>query len=354
MPYGSGLAAQLMIAPETTVGTQVTVTKAYELDADDGESVDKSVGLIEAAGLRAGQGYILAGRVRQSAFGVAGDITIPHVDRGIAATGGGMGLWWKHALGSTVTTPVQIAATTAYRQTHTPGFKTGLGLSVQVGRPQTDGVVRPFTWRGVKIVSWEFSCSVDGLAKLRVTIDGWQEDVATALAAATYPAGAVVFSFLDASTFTLGGTATTTGGRTTIAGGTPVASVVTGVTIAGNTPMAVDRRGLGSAGVKKEQLENDIPRITGTLASEFTSRTELYDLFASSANTALQLDFSQGDAGGGNAFRLSFVLPAIKLREAPVHADGPGILGENVNFEAFSDGTNPIIQVEVTSTDQAL
>lgn len=353
MPYGSGLAAQLGIVPEVTVGTQVNpVTKFYELN-DEGVNFDPT--WLESAGLRAGQGYISIGRVRQSAFSVAGNLTIPHVDRGLTS-GGGMGLWWKHALGSTITTPTQIGATTAYKQIHTPGFKTGLSLTAQVGRPQTDGVVRPFTWRGVKIPTWEFSCSDQGLAQLQLTIDGWQEDLVTALATAIYPAAAEIFSFADASNFKIGGTPSTAAGETTITSGTTVATVVTGVTITGNTPMATGRRGLGNAGVKREQIENAIPTVTMSLEGEFTQRTELYDVMKSGATVPIQLDFSKfsangndagGVAAGPNPFLLSFILPACKIRQANTNVDGADILDQGIQVQAYSNGTDPVIQVKL-------
>ncbi|HJU00260.1 MAG TPA: phage tail tube protein [Actinomycetes bacterium] len=354
MPYGSGLSAQLGIAAESTVGTAVTVTKFYELSADGGETLNKEVGWLRAQGLKAGQGYITTARMRQSRFGVAGGLSIFHVDRGVAATGGGMGLWWKHALGSVITTPTQIAATTAYKQIHTPGFKTGLAFTAQVGRPQTDGTVKAHTFRGCKIPSWTFSCSQDELAMFAPTIDGWQESLVTGLATASYPSAAEPFSFMDASTFTLGGTPSTASGETSISGGSAVTTVVTGFSLTGSTPMAVDRRGFGNQGVKREQIENAIPTITGTLTGEYTAQSEFYALYDSGATTALQLDFAKGDAGGSNPFRLSFILPAVKITNAPVNASGPDILGQSIEFEAGSDGTNPVIQVKLVSTDQAL
>lgn len=351
--YGSGLSAQLGIVPETVVGTQVLpVTRFYEFDS---EGMDFDAGWQEAQGLRAGQGYVSVGRVQQTAFGVSGDITLKHVDRGLT-TGGGMGLWWKHALGSTITAGTQIAASTAYKQIHVPGSKTGLSLTAQVGRPQTDATVRPYTWRGIKIGQWEFSCADQGLAQLKLSVDGWQEDTASALSTASYPTGAEVFAFQHATSFKIGGTPSTAAGETTITGGAAVGTVSTGITITGTTGLADGRRGLGNAGVKKEQIENAIPTITGSIAGEFFSRAEFYDVFKSGATTALQLDFSKfsangNDAAGVNAganpFLLSFIIPACKIKAASVHADGPDILGQDISFQAYSNNVDPILQVKL-------
>lgn len=356
--YGSGLSSQLMVKQETTVGTQVTPTLAYEYTS---EGLDFDPGWQESQGLRAGQGYVSVGRVQQTAFGVSGDITMPHMDRG-ATTGGGMGLWWKHALGSTVTAGTQIAASTAYKQIHTPGSKAGLALTAQVGRPQPDATVRPYAWRGMKISQWEFSCADQGLAQMKFTVDAWQEDFATALATASYPAGTEVFAFQHATNFKLGGTPTTAAGETTIASGVTVATVATGITLTGNTPLADSRRGLGNAGIKKEQIENAIPTIMGSLNGEFTSRAELYDVFKSGATTALQLDFSKfsangndaaGVAAGASPFLLSFIFPAVKIKAASVHVDGPDILGQDITFQAYSNNVDPVIQVKLVEVANA-
>lgn len=350
--YASGLSAQLGIIAETTWGTPLTVSRFYEfLD----ESLSWSPTYIDSAGLKAGQAFKRVARTAISRFSVEGDITLEHTDGSTNATAASMGTWWKHALGSTVTTPVQIAASTAYRQTHTPGSKAGFGLTIQVGRPQISGpTVQPFTYEGCKVTGWEFTCSDSQFAQLKLTILGQDEATATGLASASFPSPNGVFSFADTGTagggvFTIGGTPTTASGRTTIATGVAVGSIVSAVTIRGETPMKDDRFGLGSGGARAEPIENDIPTITGTFETEFYSRTELYDLFKANTTTALQLDFAHGDAGTSNPYRLSFVLPAVKLKQGSVNVGGPDVLGQTIEWEAEDNGVDPVIQVELVS-----
>lgn len=353
--YASGLSAQLGISPETVWGTIATPTRFYEFLS---ESLKYTPTYLDSQGLKAGQAYKRIARTVVSRYSVDGDVTMEHTDGGTNGTSASMGTWWKHALGSTVTTPTQIAASTAYRQTHVPGSKAGFGLTVQVGRPQISGAtVQPFTYDGCKVTQWEFTCSDGAYAQLQCSLLGQDEATATALASASYPTPNGVFSFADVATasggvFTIGGTPSTAAGRTTIATGTAVQSLVSGITIRGTTPMKDDRFGFGNAGARGEPIENDIPTITGTLASEFFSRTELYDLFKANTTTALQIDFAHGDAGTSNPFRLSFVLPAVKLKTGAVNADGPDVLGQSVDFEAMDNGADPVIQVELVSKQQ--
>lgn len=343
--YGSGLSAQIGFGAETTVGTAATVTRFYEFLS---ESIKFEPTWLESEGLKAGQAYKRAARTVQSRFTVSGDVAMEYVDRG------GMGLLWRHGLGSQTTTGTQIGTTGAYQQVHTAGSKAAIGLTGQVGRPQTNATVKPFTYSGLKIPSWEFSVSDGEIAQLKLTFDGWNLSTAISLTTASYDAAATPFTFADASTFTLGGTVSTTAGLTSVSGGVAVVTVVKGFTLSGESPMAVERFGLGNLGIKKEQIENGIPTITGSLDAEFADQAELYDVFKSNTSKALQLDLAHGTAGIGQPFRLSLIMPSVKFKMADVAVDGPDIVGQSVDFEAYDDGTNPVLQVRVVSTDTTL
>jgi hypothetical protein len=341
--YGSGLSAQLGYAAESTWGTPVTVTKFLEFLS---ESLNWEATWLDSSGLKAGQAYKRIARTKQSRFAVSGSMSFEAADKG-------MGLLVKHALGSAATA-TQIATSGAYRQTHTPGSKAGLGLTIQVGRPQPNAIVQPFTYEGCKVSSWEFSCSDGDLAQWSFDLLGQDMSTVTALAAASYAANSGVFSFNEATNFKIGGTPATSAGRTAITGGTAVGTVVSGVTFRGETGMKDDRFGLGNAGAMLEPIENATPTVSGTLEGEFTSRTEFYDLMRNNTTAALQCDFTHGDAGGGNPFLLSFIFPACKFKSAGVAVDGPDVLGQTIEFEAYDNLVDPVCQIEIVSSDTTL
>ena len=354
--YGSGLSSQVMIAAETTVGTAVTTTTGYEILSEGFQFVPTD---LDGAGLRSGQAFERASRHVRSRIDVNGDLVVEHTDKGH------MALLWKHAIGSALTVPVVIGATTAYESYLTPGAHTGMGLTVQTGEVQPDGTVRPFTWSGVKFPQWDFSVSDGQVAQLKLTADAWNLDTSASLAVASYTANAGIFTFMDASTFKIGGTPSTTAGKTTVAAGSTLATLFNSLTLTGSTPMKQDRYGLGNAGTKKEQMENAIPTITGTLGGEFTQRTEIFDLFKSNTQTTLQLDFTHfdgagKDAGGVNAgpnpYLLSFIFPAVKFTSVVANTQGPDVTPQTATFKAFDDGsgTNPVMQVHLVSTDTTL
>lgn len=216
----------------------------------------------------------------------------------------------------------------------------------------------------MKVTDWSFSCNDNQIAQLTVTCDGQTELTSTSLAAASYPTPNGLFAFSDASVMTLGGTASTSGGETTIAAGSALGSRVNGITLTGSTPMKVDRYGLGNSRPEGEPIENAIPTITGTLATEFFSRTELYDVFKTSGTQPLQIDFAKfdsagndaaGASGGSNPYRLSIILPAVKFKTSAVNIAGPDVIPQSVGFQAYDDGsgTNPVIQIKLVSKESS-
>lgn len=381
MPYASGLGASLGFGVESTPGTEVAPTAWYEFLS---ESLQLTPTYLDSAGLKAGQAFKRGARTQISRYTVAGDITIEHFDRGVSATGGkGMGLLWHYALGSPATGAQQLGASSAWQQVHQPGTTTALSLTAEVGRPQTASpyTSNRFGYSGIKFAGWEFTCSDGALAQLKLTADGMNCTTTGSLTSPVFAASSYqssIFSFADAYLFQIGtgtqagtgstpgtgGTGTGTGNYTTLTGTANVAHVVKGFTLTAARPLATERYGFGSAGTKREQLENGIPTLTGTLDAEFTNRTEFYDLFASNATRSLQLDFAHGINGSGadgaagstgtGAYRLSFVLPFVKFKADPLSVSGPDLIPESISFEAYDDGNGVPVQIRIVSQDQAL
>lgn len=344
MTTRSGLDAQVGFKNETTFGTGVVADHFLEFDNEDFKWVPT---FLEGEGLRAGRKFKRDSRVGIARKDVNGKLDIKVPNKGI-------GLLFKHMIGSSAT-PVVIGATAAYQQIHTPGDLFGKSLTVQVGRPEPGtGTVRPFAFTGCKCTQWELSVNDGDHLKLSTTWDGRDEDTTTGLATATYASGAGLFNFAHA-TLKLGGTPTTGGSpsQISVAGGVAVAAVINQVTIRGENPLAADRYGVGNAGLKSEQIENDYPTVSGTLDAEF-AKTELYDVFKAANSVALELAFSFGDAGGANPYLLSFIAPKVKFKDSGPSVDGPGIVKGPVEWEVYDDEVNAPFQFKIVSTDTAL
>lgn len=340
MALGSGIASQLGFAAESTPGTAVTVTKFVEFNS---ESLDWTTDIVQGRGLHAGGQYDRAGRYARTTRTVGGDVTVNLVNKGI-------GLLVKHMLGSTAA-PVQIAATTAYKQTHNPGPMDTLALTLQKGVPEpATGTVRSYTYPGAKVTSWTVACGTGEIATLSLGFDAWDETDVTALATASY-ATASEFNFTN-WTVKLGGTASIGSGITTIAGGTSVSSLKN-FEVTGTNPVAADRFFLGSAGLKANQLENGFRAVTGKFSGEY-SKAALYDVMKAGTTTAVQITGSFGDAGTSNPFLFDIVMPACKLNTGSNNVGGPDIVMGDIEFVALDDQTTTPVQVQIVSTDTVL
>ncbi|UUW87400.1 phage tail tube protein [Pimelobacter simplex] len=338
MVTGTGLDAQLGYKPETAVGTEVTVDKFLEFNSE-GFEFDPS--WIEPEGLRVGTKFKRGSRLVQSRKQVSGSVELNYATRL-------MGGLWKLAVGSTVTTPTLIAGS-AYKQVHQTGDLLGKSATFQVGRPEpATQVVRAHTIRGCKCTSWEFSVGDNEVAKLKLELDGWDESTSTALAVASYPY-AEELNFSQCTAFTLGATIAGTT-EFTATGGTPVSAIVNKLTIKGDNALATERYGLGNAGLKKEQLENGIPTITGSFDAEY-SKSEFYDPFKAGTATSLLIRFEGTVLSGTDKNTLEFIAPEIRIKKSTPTVEGPDIVKATVEFEVYANGTLNPFQVKVISGD---
>lgn len=348
MGYASGIAAQLGFAAESTVGTQVTVDHFVEHAKAPFKLEQKWA---KGRGLRVGGLAPRAARVVQTTRGAKGTVELDVPTNKI-------GLLIRHLLGSPVTAPTQIAATTAYKQVHYVGNPDGLGLTLQVGRPQvSDGTVKPFTYPGSKIVGFELACSEGELLTLKLEVDAKDEltlattPASNALAAASYVATTEVFRYIDC-VIKAGGTASTASSEISIAGGTAIASLVKGFTIKGTRALATERYGTGST--KSEQKANGDFDITVDLDAEFNTQAELYDVFRAGTVVPLQFTFTGSLITGSNYNLFDIIVPGCKYQEAEAADNEQDLVGMPVSLTAFDDGTNALAQIKLISTDTTL
>lgn len=262
-----------------------------------------------------------------------------------------LGLWLKHMIGSTPIVTKQ-GATNAYLQTHAPGDKQGKSLSVQVGRPQTNGTIQPFSYNGLKVVSWDLSIAVDGILRVQLNVDGWAEDTTQPYAAPSYLTPApVVLHFAEAALVS-GGTASTSAGITTVTGGTPVAKCKS-VSVKGTDKLATSRYFLGANGTKDEQIADGKRALSGSMDVEFANMADVQTVLQNDTSTALQLTFTGPQIDTGENAFLKVLLPAVYFDKAPVNAEGPAILTQKVSFTGLRDDEagNPAVQFQYQSLD---
>ncbi len=318
-------------AEEVTYGTAVAPDRWFEITA---ESMERKNQILQSNGMRSGgiHSRRSAARVVSAQMG-SGSFTVE-----VPSTGFGRLL--KHALGGTPTV-VQQGGTTAYLQTHNFGSNAGKSLTIQkVIRDGANAVIQQFTHVGSKILSVEFSISVDQMLLATFEVDSRKEEIATAVAAPTY-ANNKPFHFGQVSALYLAGA--------------PVAKV-TDATIKIERPQRTDAFYLGSLGLKAEPTENERPVISGSLTAEFDSanKTAMYDAFAADTPLAFNILFEGATISGIYKESFYVAIPAIHLIGETPKVSGFGVTTVTAPFEGAWDGTLADAIVTYTSTDTAV
>jgi hypothetical protein len=321
----AGLAAQLGAAFEDTWGTYKAPTSFIEFNE---ESLALQIERIESPGLRAGNRVLRTDRWAAGQKRVEGSLSFE-------APSKGLGLWLKTALGdSSITTP--SGATNARLHRHTLGDPFGLGLTVQVGRPDTGGTVRPFTYTGAKIDSITLSNSVDEFLVVECEMVAEDEVTSESLASASYPTGVQLFNW--------------TQGVVSLAGSPAGVVSEFSVTLANNHKS--DRYFLG-AQTMSEPIIAGMTEITGTMTVEFDSLTN-YNRFVNGTIASVGAKWTASTAIEGSTFpSVEVELPYVRFDGATPEVGGPDVLSYDLEFKALYDGSDEPITIDVVTTDTA-
>lgn len=343
MAFVSGLVSQLGWGVESTAGTAVTVNK---FQPHVSESIKKEINRAQGEGLYGStNGVALISRHVTTTSTVNGDFEIELTDTGL-------GTLWRAALGST-TSPSTLT-TGVYQAVFQPGDQASAGssLTVQVGRPQTGGTVKPHTFAGCKVTSFEFGGGITDPLNATFSIDGRTETTATSLATASYVSGQQQFTGADL-TVTFGGTASTTSSVVGTSGGSTL-SGVKGVTVKGENPLATERFYAGSSGVKSEQVVNGYRTYEIELDMDYVN-SDLYDIFVANTTTPIKLTWAKATAISGSYYpTLEVVVAAAKITTGEINVDGTDLTPQKITLTALYDGTNAPFQIRTISTDSAL
>ena len=249
----------------------------------------------------------------------------------------GFGFWLDLLHGNAVT-PVQQAATTAYLQTHAIGLTApSKSATIQVGRPCTDGTVRPFDYLGCMVTGCQFSCEVDGALMVSLEIDAQDEKTDQTLATRSIPSGLHSFVF--------------TQGTLAIAG-SPVADV-TNVSLGMTLPRQTDFYPLGTTGLKAKPIQNAISEGTGTATARFTDLTH-YNRYRNNTIPTLSLSFVGPTIETTYEEELTLTCNAVGFTGETPTVSGPDVLQHAIPFKILYDGTNAPLIATFMSEDTAL
>ncbi len=329
----SGSLTQFGISKETTYGTEVLATKFYEIMSED---IKGNYQRVQAEGLQA---YYVdrADRFSVAAKGAAGSVNIEPLTKGY-------GHWLNFMLGAEATTgPVETAA---YTHTGTIGNLFGKNLTVQVGRAQVDGTVKPWTYGGVKVTGWEVSNSVDQTLRSSISLDAARESSPAS------PAGAFVLAtnvpVSGAEVFVWQGATLTYNA---------LAMTLPEISVRMDNQLNVDRFFLGQSGIKKEPTQDGKRSIEFSFRSSYDDYT-YWNKVASATNAGTYASLVAKWTGmtlivGATTIfpSLEITIPVARLDEGGPTVDGPGMLEQSITGRGLYDGTLSALTMKCVSSD---
>lgn len=299
MGTNTALDGQFGLKKETTYGTAVTVDRFIPFT---GFGVTSKFVQHVAEGIVAGRMFPDVEQAKKGVEEVGGPVEFEMAARSQA-------LIWELLLGAAATT-----GSGPYTHTITPA---GLqpSATLQAGITDVGGTVRPFTVAGAVFDQGTFTGSVGEVAKVKVEVIGRTVVTDTALASASYTAGALTPMVFREGSATVNGAA--------------VNATSFEVAISRN----LQRRYLAGASATARPLTSGRPVCSGKITAEFEDLTE-YNLARNATDIDVVLGFSDGTSS------TTFTVHT-KLADASPAISGLGAVTADLVWEqAFGDGSD--------------
>jgi Phage tail tube protein len=329
MAERSGVAAQIGVATEETFGTYKAPSRFFPFES---ESLELSYDYIRSKGLRAGRLTQAKNLHLQTTQSVAGDVNMEFFNQG-------MGIILNQLHGNTVTPAKVSESETAYEQSHAIGLVSpyNKSLTVQVGRPDTGGTVRAFSYIGCKVTSAKLSVDRGGLTMLSFTVDGVDLSTGESLGTASYSTTAVPFTFKQVAAKLAG---------------SEVANV-TQITFDIAIPQNTGRYNLGSSGKKLQPIINDLISVNASASMEFASLSDL-ERFKKEEVVKLEAIATGAEIDAKASFKATLTAPAAKQVSYGAVVQGPDIVTADVSFECLDNGSETPFTAKLVSTDSTV
>lgn len=322
----SGVFAQLGGKKEATYGTRVVPDKFFEF-VDESLQLEQRFHVSQQLG--ADSWFARGSRRVATTRSGGGSISLEVPNKGF-------GFFLDLLHGNSVT-PVQQGGTTAYLQTHNIGLTApSKSATIQVGRPSTDGTVRPFDYLGCMVTSASFSWDVDAALMAAFEFDCQDESTAQSLATRSLPTSLASFVF--------------TQGTLSIAGSS-VADVTSG-SIGINLQRDTDFYALGTTGLKSKPVINGISGASGSATVRFTDLTH-YNRYKNNTKPSLELLFEGATISGAYKEQFKITCNQVGFTGETPTVSGPDVLTHEIPFDVLYDGTNAPVIIAYQSTDSA-
>ena len=310
----SGMSGQVGWGPESAYGTGVTVDQFLPFRS---ESFEDTYERSMADDIIAGAQTERQDQVRAGNKSFMGSLGMYLFNRGQVEL-------FRQALGGDTTT----SGAGPYTHALAPGDLTGRSLSVQVGRPDLGGTMRPFNYTGCKVQRLGLAVTAGEYATLDVELLAQDAEQTTALETASMPSGLVRYHADDLAV-TIGGSAV----------------CVRNLDLEIANALDDTRRCVGSALIK-EPLRNDHVAVSGSVEIEWTDLAH-YNRVKDLTVAAMVIAFDN------DTDTLDITMQA-RFDAASQPIAGRGVVYQTLTFAASgATSDNDTIDVEFSNADSA-
>jgi len=320
------LDVSILLGKESTYGTPVTLTDAFEGKAD---TYERNMDFIESVGFRAGLEAQRSDRRNAINLGGEGSLEID-----VLTTGWGFIL--QAMLGS-VSGPTQIAATTAYKTTATTtAADPNDFFTVQIQRVDAAGSLQQFTHHGGVITGWSLSQEADGLLVANYDFDFEDVDTSTAAGTPAYAAANTPFDWTMC-----------------VATLDSVSTDIISMELSADLGLKTDRRFLRGNVLKKQPIRASIPSFEGTIVAEYVGEAQ-YNDFVAGDIIPITFTWTGAIIAGSEVEEIVITLAACQYTgNEPKQSltDTPQI---SLPFKVLDNGTAAAAVITYTSIDTSL
>jgi len=323
------LDASIMVGLESTYGTPVTLSHAFEGKAD---TFKREQSRLESVGFRPDMQALRNDRVVTVNMGGAGSIELDLLNKG-------HGLLFGGSLG-TKAGPTQVSATVAYLQTYaTSDAAPADSFTIQVVRPKLESGTQQFTYHGCKITGWTLGQSPDGLCVVNYDFDFEDSDITTSEGTEAYPSAATPYDWTDCVV-------------TLDPDGSPETLDLLDLSFSADLALKTDRRYLSGSALKKEPVRNGMPSYTGEMKIDFTG-TERYAEWTAETALDIQIKWTGATIASGQTDFMMMRMkacdwtggnPEVSLSETPM---------QTLPFQAMHNGTDAALTLTYQNIETA-
>lgn len=316
----------ILFGKESTYGTPVTLTDAFEGKAD---TYTRQHDYIDSVGFRGGMETLRSDRRVLVNMGGEGSLEIDVLSTGF-------GFLMQAMLGS-VAGPVQQGATAAYKSTATStAADPNDSYTVQIQRVDAGGTLQSYTHHGGVVTGWTLNQDVGGLLTATLNFDFEDVDTSTGDGTPTYAASNVPFDWTMAK-----------------ASMDSVDTPVLSVNLTGDLGLKTDRRFLRQSALKKQPIRSTVPSFEGTITMEYEGQTEYNDFVAGNVipivftwtGAQIESPYNAEVVVTCNACQYTGNQPVSSLNDTPTLT---------LPFKVLDNGSDAAMTIEYTSTDTSL